>query len=96
LLIGAYCPEDENFNDTTAKPGFILSSEALSGRLAVWFNYRPDGSVEPAALHKSLAVKGGAKATITNFIYKTIGGFNEMRAAPPLLRTAPLDSPAPR
>jgi hypothetical protein len=53
----------------------------------VWFNYRPDGKAEPAALHEALAVRSGVKATITNFIYKRIDEFNELRAGSPILKT---------
>ena len=66
------------------------------GRLAVWFNYRADGSVDPAALHESLAVQSGVKATITNFIYRSIGEYNALREVSPLLRAAQADSAAGR
>jgi hypothetical protein len=62
------------------------------GRLAVWFNYRPDGAVEPAALHESLAVSSGVKATITHFIYKRIGDYQALRASSPLLRTTAIET----
>jgi len=64
------------------------------GRLAVWYNYRPDGTVEPAALHESLAVTSGIKATITYFIYKRIGDYQDLRSNSPLLKTAAIDSNA--
>ena len=44
------------------------------GRLAVWFNYREDGSPEPAALHASLAVERGMKATVAYFVYRRKSG----------------------
>jgi hypothetical protein len=57
------------------------------GRLAVWFNYRRGGAIEPAALHKSLAVERGVKATIGFFIYKRVEDCDERRAALPVLMT---------
>ena len=58
------------------------------GRLAFWFNYRPGGSVEPAARHSSAAVERGVKATVAHFIYKKIGECDALRASSPALRTA--------
>jgi hypothetical protein len=63
------------------------------GRLAVWFNHRADGSLEPAALHESLPVTKGVKATLGNFIYKKIGEFTDLRAASPLLSAPLVDIP---
>ena len=42
------------------------------GRLALWFNHRPDGAVDPAALHEALPVRRGVKATVANFLYQTL------------------------
>jgi RimK-like ATP-grasp domain/2OG-Fe(II) oxygenase superfamily len=39
------------------------------GRLVVWFNHRPDGSVDEAAEHESLPVEAGEKVTLTSFVY---------------------------
>ena len=76
---------------TQAQPAPVRISPRR-GRLAVWYNYRPEGSVEPAALHESLAVTSGVKATITYFIYKRIGDYQALRSNSPLLRTALVDS----
>ena len=63
-------------NDTDGGATFFADAEggALSidpqlGRLAVWFNYWPDGSVDNAARHSGLNVTSGHKSTITAFIY---------------------------
>jgi hypothetical protein len=42
------------------------------GRLVVWFNHEPDGSVDETSLHGSLPVEKGEKATLTNFIYQPL------------------------
>jgi hypothetical protein len=41
-----------------------------AGRLAVWRTRRADGSIDDAALHESVPVIAGTKATITYFFYK--------------------------
>jgi hypothetical protein len=83
---------ETHFPQTQPAPVFILPRR---GRLAVWFNYRADGSPDPAAWHESMAVKSGVKATITNFIYKRLTEFMELRTASPILRNARADSTAP-
>lgn len=55
-----------------ARPG-PLKILPKRGRLALWLNLRADGSVDPAAVHESLAVTGGEKATITDFVYRPLG-----------------------
>lgn len=50
------------------------------GRLAVWFSYRPDGSLDPAARHESLPVFSGEKATLTEFAYRTPADHAALRA----------------
>jgi prolyl 4-hydroxylase len=42
------------------------------GRLAVWFNHKPDGEVDEAAIHEARVVEQGVKCTITSFIYKPL------------------------
>jgi hypothetical protein len=42
------------------------------GRLVLWFNHRPDGSVDEAAEHESLAVDEGEKVTLTSFVYTAV------------------------
>jgi hypothetical protein len=51
--------------------------EPRAGRLAVWLNYCPDGSVDRAAMHEALPVIQGAKTTLTNFFY---GAFKSIPA----------------
>ena len=46
-----------------------VSIQPVRGRLAVWFNYFPDGTVDPHSLHESLLLAEGEKTTLTNFIY---------------------------
>lgn len=41
----------------------------VRGRLAVWENYRADGSPDAHALHAGLAVVAGRKVTLTAFVY---------------------------
>jgi hypothetical protein len=43
-----------------------------AGRLAIWFNHAPDGSVDQTSYHEGLAVLRGEKVTLTNFIYKPL------------------------
>jgi prolyl 4-hydroxylase len=42
------------------------------GRLALWFNHRPDGKEDATSIHESLPLVRGVKATITSFVYKPI------------------------
>jgi len=42
------------------------------GRLVLWFNYRPDGTADPAAEHASLPVTSGEQITITSSLYKRL------------------------
>ena len=51
------------------------------GRLSVWQNYRADGSVEHRALHESLPVEEGVKATVTYFVYRKIEECADVLAA---------------
>jgi len=46
--------------------------EPRVGRLAVWLNYRPDGSVDETSAHEGLTVRRGHKTTITEFVYSDI------------------------
>lgn len=43
--------------------------EPRAGRLAVWLNCRPDGSIDRDAMHEALPVIRGTKTTLTNFVY---------------------------
>jgi 2-oxoglutarate-Fe(II)-dependent oxygenase superfamily protein len=54
-----------------AQPASVLVAPGR-GRLAVWFNYTPDGEVDPNAIHEARVVERGTKCTITNFIYKPL------------------------
>jgi hypothetical protein len=42
------------------------------GRLAVWFNYTPEGEEDQASWHEGLVVRSGVKTTITNFMYNSL------------------------
>jgi prolyl 4-hydroxylase len=42
------------------------------GRLALWFNYLPDGREDPLAEHEGVAVRAGEKLTLAYFIYRPI------------------------
>lgn len=42
---------------------------AVTGRLVVWGNHRPDGSVDEASFHEGLRVEVGQKVTLTLFVY---------------------------
>lgn len=46
-----------------------LAISARAGRLALWFNYTPDGEIDSASMHQSEALVAGEKATIAYFIY---------------------------
>ena len=54
-----------------AQPTPVLV-EPRRGRLALWFNYTPEGQADEAALHEARVVERGVKCTITNFIYKPL------------------------
>ena len=49
-----------------------VSVVARRGRLALWFNHRPDGSVDAAALHQGNPLRAGEKATIAYFVYAPV------------------------
>ena len=55
-----------------AGPAVTLS--ARQGRLAVWLNYRADGTADPAAVHLARPVTRGEKITLTEFVYGTPPG----------------------
>jgi hypothetical protein len=39
------------------------------GRLALWFNYTPDGAIDPRSRHCSQKLRSGEKATLAYFVY---------------------------
>lgn len=55
----------------TVFPASALRLAPRVGRLLVWRNVLPDGREDPAALHESLPVLAGTKATLTAFIYQS-------------------------
>lgn len=42
---------------------------ARRGRLALWFNYTPDGRPDPCSRHRSERLQAGEKATLAYFVY---------------------------
>jgi len=44
-------------------------------------------------LHESLLVSKGAKATVTNFIYRRFEEFIDLRQSSPILKTPLLEAP---
>ena len=50
-----------------------LLLEPRRGRLAVWLNYHPDGTVDTAAMHEAAPVLRGEKVTLTAFLYAKAG-----------------------
>ena len=57
------------FPQATPKP---LAIGARRGRLALWFNYTPDGTVDRLSSHRSEALRLGEKATLAYFVYAPI------------------------
>ena len=49
-----------------------LTIAARRGRLALWFNYTPDGSVDRLSSHRSEALQLGEKTTLAYFVYAPI------------------------
>jgi hypothetical protein len=46
-----------------------LALPPRAGELLLWFTHCPDGSLDPASKHAALAVRRGAKLTLTQFVY---------------------------
>jgi hypothetical protein len=55
-----------------ALPG-PLAITARAGRLAVWFNYTPDGGVDRRSRHRSETLRSGDKSTLAYFVYAPLG-----------------------
>lgn len=49
-----------------------LTIGSRRGRLALWFNYTPDGEVDRLSSHSSEALRVGEKATLAYFVYAPI------------------------
>ena len=49
-----------------------LTIAARRGRLALWFNYTPDGRIDPFSSHRSDALWLGEKTTLAYFVYAPI------------------------
>jgi hypothetical protein len=62
-----------------------LTIGARRGRLALWFNYTPDGEVDRLSSHRSEALRLGEKATLAYFVYAPIA----CAALAPALAQAP-------
>ena len=54
------------FPDAEGGPAIIA---ARAGRLALWFNYTPDGAVDGRSRHRSELLTRGEKATLAYFVY---------------------------
>ncbi len=54
------------FPDAAGGP---LAIAARRGRMALWFNYTPDGEIDPFSRHQSEALVAGEKATLAYFVY---------------------------
>jgi hypothetical protein len=52
--------------------GGSLAIAARQGRLALWFNYTPDGEIDAYARHRSEELRAGEKATLAYFVYAPI------------------------
>jgi hypothetical protein len=51
-----------------ALPGPLVFA-ARRGRLAIWFNYTPDGQVDRRSRHRSEILRRGTKSTLAYFVY---------------------------
>lgn len=49
-----------------------LTIAARRGRLALWFNYTPDGDIDRRLSHRSEALRLGEKTTLAYFVYAPI------------------------
>lgn len=50
-------------------PSGPLAIAARRGRLALWFNYTPDGEVDRRSRHRSEVLRRGEKSTLAYFVY---------------------------
>jgi hypothetical protein len=61
--------------------GGSLAISHRRGRLVLWFNYLPDGTVDHAAIHEGARVLRGTKATIGKFLHRPLGERGDLAAA---------------
>jgi prolyl 4-hydroxylase len=73
------------FPDAAGGPLVIA---ARRGRLALWFNYTPDGEIDHFSRHQSEALVAGEKATLAWFVYAPIACAASEPAVARLLETA--------
>lgn len=52
-----------------AAEGGEIAIGARRGRMALWFNYAPDGEIDQRSRHRSEELRRGDKATIAYFVY---------------------------
>lgn len=69
-LTDALAGGETTFPDADAGP-LVITPRA--GRLALWFNYTPDGEVDLRSRHRSEPLISGEKATLAYFVYAPLG-----------------------
>lgn len=57
------------FPDALPEP---VSIQSKAGRLAIWFNYEPNGDVDKRSAHRSQKLVAGDKANLAYFVYAPI------------------------